>query len=142
MGMELEALTRQSIGCAIEVHRELGPGFLESIYEASMAVALRDAGIVFEFQKLVPISFRNTPVGEHRLDLLIERQLIVELKAVRALEDVHFAQVRSYLKACDLKHGLLLNFHNATLTVRRVIRDEEWLARREASDTDDPDLLA
>lgn len=140
--MELEELSHRVIGCAIEVHRELGPGFLESIYEASMVVALRGAGLSFENQKLVPVLFRGAPVGEHRLDLLVEHCLVVELKAIKALEDVHFAQVRSYLKACRLKHGLLLNFNSVKLTVRRVIHDEQWLANRAESQAGDTDLLA
>lgn len=121
--MELEHLTGRIIGCAIEVHRELGPGFLESIYEAALGIALREAGLKTESQKGVKVLFREQEVGEHRLDLLVENQVIVELKAVKALEDVHFAQVRSYLKACGLMHGLLLNFSTMPLTTKRVIFD-------------------
>ena len=136
--MELEELSHRVIGCAIEVHKELGPGFIESIFERSMAVALRDAGIKFEYQKRVPIYFRRTLVGKHRLDLLVEGSLVVELKALQALEDVHFAQVRSYLKACGLKHGLLMNFNCVKLNVRRVIYDEQWLAKQaQANDEDE-----
>lgn len=140
--MELEDLSHRVIGCAIEVHRELGPGFLETIYEASMAVALRDAGLGFAYQKLVPVSFRGAPVWEHGLDLMVGHCLVVELKAIKALEEVHFAQVRSYLKACGLKHGLLLNFNSVKLTVRRVIHDEQWLANRAESQAGESDLLA
>jgi GxxExxY protein len=121
MSLELEELTGQIIGCAIEVHRELGPGFLESIYESALIIALRQSGLKAEPQRTVPIFFHGEPVGEHRLDLLVENLVVVELKAVRALEDVHFAIVRSYLKACGLTHGLLLNFATMPLTVKRVI---------------------
>jgi GxxExxY protein len=123
--LELEELTGKIIGCAIEVHRELGPGFLESIYEAALVLALRRAGLSVERQRLVPINFRNEKIGEHRLDLCVERSVVVELKAIKALEDVHFAIVRSYLKACGLKHGLLLNFSTMPLTIKRVIFDPQ-----------------
>ena len=121
--MELESLTHKIIGCAIEVHRELGPGFLESIYEAAMTIALREAGVSFDTQLPTPVHFRGQPVGDHRIDLLVEKQIVVELKATKALEDIHFSQVRSYLKACRLKHGLLLNFATIPLTVKRVLHD-------------------
>lgn len=121
MELELQELTGKIIGCAIEVHRELGPGFLESIYEAALVIALRRAGLAVEAQKSVQIYFHGEQVGEHRMDLLVEGQVIAELKAIKAIEDVHFATVRSYLKACHLRHGLLFNFSATPLTVKRVI---------------------
>lgn len=121
--LELEGLTRRIIGCAIAVHKELGPGFLESIYENALLLALRQDGLQAESQNLVPVYFRGEKVGEHRLDILVGGVVIVELKALKALEDVHFAQVRSYLKATGLKHGLLLNFSTMPLTVKRVIHE-------------------
>lgn len=119
--MEHEELTGQIIGCAITVHRELGPGFLESIYEKALAVEFARNGMRFHAQSSVPVHYRGEIIGEHRLDLLVEDQVVVELKAIKTLEDVHFAQVRSYLKACGLKHGLLFNFSTVPLTIRRVI---------------------
>jgi len=116
-----EELTGRIIACAIEVHKALGPGFLESIYEAAMMVELKRAGLKVESQKPLPIFYREVLVGEHRLDLLVEDKIIVELKAVSELEDIHFAIVRSYLKAVGLEHGLLLNFATMPLTVKRVI---------------------
>jgi len=116
-----EELTGKIIACAIEVHKALGPGFLESIYEAALVVELRRVGLKVEQQKVLPIRYRNVLVGEHRLDLLVEDTIIVELKAISALEDVHFAIVRSYLKAARLEHGLLLNFASMPLTVKRVL---------------------
>ena len=116
-----EELTGKIIACAIEVHKTLGPGFLESIYEAALVVELNRAGLKAERQKVLPISYRDVLVGEHRLDLVVEDTIIVELKAVSTLEDVHFAIVRSYLKAAGLEHGLLLNFATMPLTVKRVI---------------------
>ena len=122
--MELEDLTGRIIGCAIAVHTELGPGFSESMYESALLLALRKEVLLAESEKLIPVSFRGVQVGEHRLDILVAGQIIVELKAVKALEDVHFAQVRSYLKACRLKHGLLLNFSTKPLTIKRVLHEK------------------
>lgn len=116
-----EELTGRIIACAIEVHKALGPGFLESIYEAALVVELGRAGLKLEQQKTLPIRYRNILVGEHRLDLLVEDTIVVELKAISALEDVHFAIVRSYLKAAGLEHALLLNFATMPLAVKRVI---------------------
>jgi GxxExxY protein len=121
MKPELEALTERVIGAAIAVHKELGPGFLESIYENALRVQLAEIGIETEFQKEIPIHYHGALVGIHRLDALVAGELIVELKAMKALEDIHFAQVRSYLKAAELKHGLLFNFATMPLTIKRVI---------------------
>jgi len=126
--MNTSNLTERIIGTAIEVHQELGPGFLESIYEEALCVALADAGLKFKRQLRVPVRFRGREIGEHRLDLLVEDTVVVELKAIAALGDVHFATVRSYLKATELAVGLLLNFTSTTLTVKRVGR--EWFSRR------------
>jgi GxxExxY protein len=128
--LELEELSGRVIGCAINVHRELGPGFLESIYDNALRIELRHAGIPFRFQEEVPVMYRGETAGLHRFDLVVDEQLVIELKAVKALEDIHFAQVRSYLKALNLKHGLLFNFASTPLTVKRVIyRDVESVAR-------------
>ncbi|NLF08454.1 MAG: GxxExxY protein [Pirellulaceae bacterium] len=121
MGYDFEALSGQIIEAAICVHKELGPGFLESIYESALKVALRHRGIVYESQKEVTVIFKNEEVGVHRLDLLVDSMIVVELKAVKALEDVHFAQVRSYLRATGLHVGLLLNFNAPTLIVKRIV---------------------
>jgi GxxExxY protein len=124
MGHTFEALSGKIIEAAIDVHRQLGPGFLESIYDSALRVALRHRGIIHDSQKDVAIIYEGEEVGTHRLDLLVEDQIVVELKAVRALEDVHFAQVRSYLKATHVSVGLLLNFNAPTLVVKRVILSE------------------
>src|SRR5205807_4961811 len=120
MEIHNKALTDRIIAAAIRVHKELGPGFLESMYEEALAIELAAAGITFERQKLLPISYREHLIGEHRLDLVVERQVILELKAISALEDVHFAIVRSYLKAANLNDALSLNFASTRLTVKRV----------------------
>lgn len=120
---ENEALINRVIGAAIQVHTDLGPGFLESLYEEALGVELRTLGIQFERQKPVPIFYRAQPIGEHRVDLLIERVLVVELKATSALEKVHFAVLRSYLKALGLSDGLLFNFAATRLMIKRVGRE-------------------
>jgi GxxExxY protein len=125
-------LTERIIGAAIRVHRELGPGFLESIYEEAMAVELRRLCLNFDRQKPVPIFYRGEPVGEHRVDLLVERLVVVELKAITNFENVHFAVLRSYLKALGLDDALLLNFAGTKLAVKRVGREyHAWAAAEE-----------
>ena len=121
MPLELEDLTSKVIGCAITVHKTLGPGFLESIYENALVVELEHADIRVRHQEEHTINYRGVEVGLQRFDLLVEDLLIVELKAIKALEDIHFAQTRSYLKSLNLKHGMLLNFATMPLTIKRVI---------------------
>ena len=116
-------LTNRIIAAAIRVHKDLGPGFLEIMYEEALAIELAGAGISFERQKLLPIFYREHLIGEHRLDLVVEGKIIVELKAISDLEDIHYAIVRSYLKAADLADALLLNFATTRLTVKRVGRE-------------------
>jgi GxxExxY protein len=118
-----EELIQRVIGAAIRVHVELGPGFLESLYEEALAVELRTLGIQFERQKPVPIFYRAQPIGEHRVDLLVERTVVLELKATTALEKIHFAILRSYLKALGLTDGVLFNFAATRLTIKRVGRE-------------------
>lgn len=121
--LEHEELTGKIIGAAIRVHTELGPGFIESIYEEALALELQAAGIPFERQKVIRVLYRGQQVGEHRLDLLMDKRVVVEHKAVSELENIFFARTRSYLKALDLKHGLLLNFAAMPLTIKRVHRE-------------------
>lgn len=94
---------------------------MESIYQRAMEVALEHRGTPFQRQREVMIHFEDVPVGLHRLDLVVDSQIVVELKAVKAFEDLHFAQVRSYLKATGMRVGLLLNFNAPTLTIKRVV---------------------
>jgi len=116
-----EAITHRIIKAAIDVHRELGPGFIESVYHRAMEVALQEAGLSYETEKEVSIHFAGVNVGCHRLNLVVEREIIVELKAVKAFEDIFFAKLKSYLKATGLHLGLLMNFNATTLVVKRVI---------------------
>jgi GxxExxY protein len=117
-------LTQRIIGAAIVVHRSLGPGFLESIYEEALAVEFALSGIAFVRQKPIALFYKDHQIGEHRLDFLVEDLIVVELKAIRALEDIHFAIGRSYLKATGLRDGLLLNFATIPLTIKRFCREK------------------
>ena len=118
--LESEELTGRIIGAAIEVHKELGPGFLESLYENALCVEFRRRKIPFARQLSVPVLYHGVEIGLHRLDLLVFEEIVVELKAVRRLDDIHFVTVRSYLHALGKEHGLLLNFAKTTLEVKRV----------------------
>jgi len=103
-------LTHQIIGVFYEVYNELGHGFLESVYENATAIALRAVGLRAEQQAPVPVWFRGQQVGDFRADIVVEGSVIVELKAARAIEPVHEAQLLNYLRATPIEVGLLLNF--------------------------------
>jgi GxxExxY protein len=122
-GKELDNLARVVIDAAIEVHRELGPGFVESVYEEALAVELRLRDVEFERQKPMAVFYKGHPVGEGRVDLLVGGALIVELKAVEKLLPVHKAQVISYLKARGSTLALLINFNERLLKdgIQRVV---------------------
>jgi len=122
-GKEIDDLANVVIGAAIEVHRTLGPGYLESVYEEALTVELSLRKIPFERQKPIGIEYKGQLVGEGRLDLLIDSMLIVELKVVDALAPIHTAQIMSYLKALRLPLGLLINFNVPLLKqgIKRVI---------------------
>jgi len=113
-------LSSRVIEAAINVHRALGPGFLESVYESAFCLELEAMGIGFECQKSVKLFYRNVEIGEHRLDVLVEKCLLVELKAVRELDDIFFVVGRAQMKAAGIKDGLILNFHAMPLTIRRI----------------------
>ena len=119
MALEHEALTERIIGAAIEVHRRLGPGFLESVYEKALIIELKKRGLAVQDQMEVIIAYDGEEVGRHRLDLFVEDTIVVDLKAIKNLEDIHFAVVRSQLKAVGRQHGLLLNFAKTTLEPKR-----------------------
>jgi GxxExxY protein len=116
-------LANMVIGAAIEVHRELGPGFLESIYEKALCHELTLRNVAHMPQAEISMSYKGFPVGEGRIDILVENCLIVELKAVETLAPIHKAQVISYLKATHLLLGLLINFNVAILKngIQRII---------------------
>jgi GxxExxY protein len=114
-------ITDRIIKSAIEVHKNLGPGFLENIYENALILELKQKGLKVEDQKLIPIAYKGIFVGEHRVDLLIENEVIVENKTVKEFDDIHQAQLLSYLKATGKRVGLLLNFAKTKIDVKRII---------------------
>ena len=120
----LNHLTEAVIGAAIEVHTHLGPGFLESTYEAAMAVELGLRGIPHQRQAGVQITYKGSPVGQARIDLLVAGTLVIELKAVSTVLAIHRAQLIAYLKALSQPLGLLLNFNVPLLRhgIERVVR--------------------
>lgn len=118
--MRTDQLTERIIGCIIKVHQTLGPGFLESIYQRSLLIELTKGGFSVEAEKDVVILYDGQEVGRHRLDLVVEHQVAVELKAVEKLSRAHYAQVRSYLKATGLAVGLLVNLSKPMADFRRI----------------------
>jgi len=122
MGHPFEATSSQILGAAVEVHRALGPGFLEKTYSQALRVALEMRGVPYAAECEVPLTFAGRSVGSYRIDLVVAGQVVVELKAVRRFEELHFAQVRAYLRATGLQAGLLLNFNAPVLAVKRVVR--------------------
>ena len=118
---EEERLTHRVIGSAMEVHRTLGPGFLEAVYQAALARQFECDHIGFAREREVTVEFKGAQVGRHRLDFLVEEKLVLELKAVDDITNAHKAQVRSYLKATGLRLGLLVNFNQELLQVKRVL---------------------
>ncbi len=127
LGTAGDSLTRRVIGAAIEVHRVLGPGLLESIYEEALCVELALGHISFERQVSMKVHYKQHDIGDARLDLLVCGQLIVELKTVDSLAPVHVAQLLSYLKINRLQLGLLLNFNVSELRhgIKRVINTHD-----------------
>jgi GxxExxY protein len=121
--LHVDEYARAVIGAAIEVHRHLGPGFLESVYEQAMVVELGLRSIVYRRQAVMPVLYKDQLIAEHRLDLLVEDERVVELKAVESVLPVHTAQVMSYLKAGAFQLGLILNFRVREMRdgVRRIV---------------------
>jgi len=119
----IEELAYKVIGCAIEVHRVIGPGYLESVYENALAVELTQQGIAFERQLPVDIEYKGVNVGQGRIDLLVSRSIVLELKAIDQFAAIHQPQVISYLKATNLQLGLLINFNTEVLKdgIKRIV---------------------
>jgi len=120
---EFDHFSEAIVGCAIEVHRQLGPGLLESIYESALCIELRDKGLSFRRQVSLPVWYKGELLGEHRPDLVINDQIIVEVKSVERLAPVHTAQMLTYLRIAHLRVGLILNFNSAVLRagIKRVL---------------------
>jgi GxxExxY protein len=120
---ELDALAQSVVSAAFEVHRFLGPGYLESVYEEALAVEFQARDMSFERQPPIRVQYKGYPIGEGRGDFLVGGELLVELKAVEQLAPIHTAQVISYLKATQLRLGLLINFNVAVFRewIRRIV---------------------
>ena len=117
-------LSKKIIGCAIEVHRQLGPGLLESAYQECLYYELKQAGLKVQKEKPMPIVYKEVKLDHgYRIDLLVEEKVVIEIKTVEAFTDVHTAQVLTYLRLGDYKLGLLLNFHVTMLKrgIKRII---------------------
>jgi GxxExxY protein len=120
---ELDQWTGATIGAGIEVHKQLGPGLDESLYAAAMARELRLRGIPFEREVIVEVRYKGELIGTRRIDLIVAGKIVVELKTVESLAQLHKAQVRTYLKITGLKIGLLINFNSIMLKdgIKRII---------------------
>ena len=127
----MDELAHAVIGAAIEVHRELGPGFLESVYEEALGIELAGRKISFERQKEINVIYKGHQIGRQRVDLLVGQALIVELKTVEELAEIHKAQVISYLKATGLPLGLLINFNVPVLKsgIQRIVYTNKTTAK-------------
>lgn len=122
--MEINNLSYKVIGLAMEVHKQLGPGLLESAYQECLFYEIKNAGIYVEKEKALPIVYKNIKLDHgYRIDLLIEKQLVIELKTVECFTDVHFAQILTYLKLGNYPLGLLMNFDSKVLknNIKRFI---------------------
>jgi GxxExxY protein len=112
---EINKITERIIGCAIEVHRNLGPGLLESVYEAAMCVEFDIQGVHYQRQIVLPVNYKGRAIGEYRLDLLVEDAVVVELKSVERHDPVFEAQILTYLRVTGKRVGLLINFNSKLL---------------------------
>ena len=118
--MLYEELTKRIIGCAMEVHKRLGNGFQEVIYQRALEIEMKYAGLEFEREMEMQIFYRDYDIGTRRVDFFVEGKIMVELKALVKLEDVHLAQAMNYLEAYKMEIGLLINFGGRSLEFKRV----------------------
>jgi GxxExxY protein len=120
---EVESLVHRTIGCCVTVHRELGPGLLESTCARAVSIELHAAGIPFEAEKHVPVIYRGQLLCHHRLDLVVANAIVLEIKSVERLAPVHHAQLLNYLRISGLRVGFLVNFNVPTLRegIKRIV---------------------
>lgn len=118
--MKYSDITQRIIGCAMRVHSTLGNGFQEVIYQRALEIEMKIEGLQFEREQDMLIFYRGQQIGKRRVDFLVEGYVMVELKALLQLEDVHYAQARNYLEAYNLEVGLLLNFGAKSLEFKRM----------------------
>ena len=112
---DVNKITESIIGCAIEVHRQLGPGLLESTYESALCIELGDVGLRYQQQLIVPVVYKGRIIGEYRVDLMVEDSVIVEIKSVERFDPVFEAQLLTYLRVTGKQIGLLINFNSRLL---------------------------
>lgn len=115
-------LTGKIIGCAMEVHKILVNGFQEVIYQRALAIEMKMQGLEFEREKEIPLKYKDFDIGTRRVDFFVMNKIMVEIKAVKELEDVHLAQAINYLEAYGMEIGLLINFGNTSLQFKRVMK--------------------
>jgi len=120
--MKHEDLTQKIIGCAMRVHSVLGNGFQEVIYQRALAIEMRRKGLTFSREHEMEIFYKDESVGTRRVDFFVEGKIMLELKALLQLEDVHLAQAINYLEAYNMQIGLLINFGSKSLQFKRVMR--------------------
>ncbi|MBI3778102.1 MAG: GxxExxY protein [Gammaproteobacteria bacterium] len=121
-----DALSKEVIGAAIEVHRNLGPGLMESAYEECLCYELAHRGIKYERQKLLPVAYKGTKLDcGYRLDVVVDDLVVLELKAVDQIQPIHSAQLLTYLKLSNLKLGILINFNVTALKngIKRIVNE-------------------
>jgi GxxExxY protein len=120
---ELEQLAHDVIGCGLAVHKELGPGLLESVYPRAVAIELEDRGIPFEMEKSLRVNHRGRLLCHQRLDMFVDSRIVLEMKSVELLHPIHLAQVVSYLRLTNSRLGLLINFNVSMLKhgIRRIV---------------------
>lgn len=123
----VDELTAKIIGCCFTVSNTLGCGFLEKVYENALAIELKAASLEIEQQKSLPVCYKGIVIGEYIADLLVEKYVLIELKVVKSLEEVHTAQCLNYLAATDLPLCLLINFFHPRVEIKRIIRKGENL---------------
>jgi len=119
--MDLNDITYKINGAVFEVNKVLGSGFLEKIYEKSMLIELRKSGLTAESQVPINVTYKGELVGEYYADILVERQVVIELKAVEGLQKVHEAQLLNYLRATGIRIGLLINFKHPKAEIKRMV---------------------
>lgn len=118
---DLNKLTQRIIGIAIEVHKLIGPGFIERIYEQALRREFIKNKVNFESQKQIKIKYKDTELGIQQIDFIIEDEIILEIKAVSQINSIHIAQLISYLKAIERRLGLILNFARDRIEIKRVV---------------------
>lgn len=123
--MDLNKITETIIGCAIEVHKNLGPGLLESVYESALYIELDEKNLKCERQKVLPVKYKEQSIGEFRIDILVEEIVVVELKSVERIDPVFQAQILGYMKLGGYPLGLLINFNSRLLKngIKRFINN-------------------